>query len=72
MKRDTPEHYHSDIEPIKAIEAWLSKEEYLGFLRGNVIKYIARLYKKDVALQDAKKAAHYLHWLIEALEGEEK
>jgi hypothetical protein len=41
----------------------LTKEEYEGFLKGNIIKYVLR--KKDVML-DLKKAKQYLEWLIES------
>lgn len=36
----------------------------LGFLEGNVIKYVTR-YKKKNGLQDLHKAQHYLQKLIE-------
>ena len=40
----------------------MSKEEFNGFLRGNVIKYIAR---DKGGVEDLKKARHYLDKLIE-------
>ncbi len=36
----------------------------IGFLAGNVIKYVSR-YKKKNGLEDLKKARHYLEKLIE-------
>lgn len=36
----------------------------LGFLEGNVIKYVTR-YKSKNGLEDLKKAQHYLQKLIE-------
>lgn len=68
LKRDpiNPEHYGSseDIyEPIKVINAW-----NLGFNLGNVVKYIARLGKKDEALTELKKARKYLDYEIQKLE----
>lgn len=48
-----------EIETIEFIKAKLSKEEFKGFLKGNVIKYISRsLYKSDET-GDYKKAAYY-------------
>ena len=64
-----PEHYGpKGLQVLDALPVWMTPEEYRGFLRGNVIKYTARLGKKDDAVQDAKKARHYLDLLIESLE----
>jgi len=43
---------------------WMTPEEFRGFLRGNVIKYIAR-YKDKNGVEDLLKAKHYLEKLIE-------
>lgn len=57
-------HYRQhEIQPWDAMEAWLSEEEFCGFLRGNIIKYIAR-YRDKGGIQDLQKAAHYLDKLI--------
>jgi hypothetical protein len=50
------------------MRAWMDDEEYMGFLRGNAIKYLARMGRKGPALADAQKAAHYLAELIRELE----
>lgn len=61
-----PRHYHPEtIEVIDAIEAW-----DLGFCLGNVVKYVARAYRKEDALQDLWKARWYLDREIKALEEE--
>ena len=52
-------------ECIKVLEAWLPAEQYKGFLRGNALKYLCRVGKKDEALQELKKASWYLNKLIE-------
>ena len=62
---ETPEHYRSKIEPIDAMAEWMTWEEQRGFMRGNVIKYIARAGKKGPAIDDYKKALDYLERLIE-------
>lgn len=49
------------------MQAWMTREEFEGFLRGNVIKYIARYKDKD-GLKDVYKAKHYLERLVELLE----
>lgn len=52
-----------DIECIDAIKAALTPEEFRGFCKGNVLKYIWREnYKgKD---DDLSKAADYINYLI--------
>ena len=52
-------HYKTTIEPWDAITSW-----GLGYLDGNVVKYMARWRKKG-GLNDLKKAQHYLEKLIE-------
>ncbi|MDB6104107.1 MAG: hypothetical protein JWO52_4106 [Gammaproteobacteria bacterium] len=55
-----PQHYGGDTvyEVIKVLEAWLTPDEFIGFLKGNVIKYEARARHKGGA-EDAAKAAWY-------------
>ena len=62
-----PERYGGDTtyECIKVLEAWLPEEQYKGFLRGNALKYLCRVGKKDEILQELKKAQWYLNKLIE-------
>lgn len=58
-------HYASKaVQPWEAMEAWMSSEQFAGFLRGNVIKYLARCDDKG-GIEDLKKARHYLDKLIE-------
>lgn len=61
-----PAHYKSGtIEVIDVIEAFK-----LGFLLGNVIKYVLRSGRKnDDQLVDLKKAQRYLSRQIALLEG---
>jgi len=62
------DHYKSKkVQPWDAMESWMSPEQFEGFLRGNVIKYIARYKDKD-GLKDVQKARHYLEKLLECLE----
>lgn len=63
-----PKHYGGDTEYecIKVLKAWLSPEEYNGFLKGNAIKYLCRVGKKDGEIQELKKASWYLNKLIES------
>lgn len=62
------EHYRAKaVQPWTAMESWMTPEEFEGFLRGNVIKYIARYKDKD-GIKDVLKAKHYLEKLLECLE----
>ena len=59
-----PYHYtQGDVECIDAIKASMTDEEFKGFLKGNVMKYIWRYENKD-KLQDLNKAKWYLEKLI--------
>ena len=59
------EHYTSkSVQPWDAMKAWMSRDEFTGFLRGNAIKYLARYKDKD-GLRDLKKAQHYIDKLID-------
>lgn len=65
------DHYRRlAVQPWEAMEAWLSPDEFAGFLRGNVIKYMARFRDKG-GVEDVRKARHYLDRLIELLEATE-
>jgi hypothetical protein len=61
-------HYAGkDVQPWQAMEAWMPREAFIGFLEGNVIKYMARWRDKGGA-QDLAKAGHYLAKLREVVE----
>ena len=65
-----PDHYkHGGIETIEYMKAKLTKEQFEGYLLGNVLKYVSRYRHKD-GVKDLKKAKWYLERLIE--EKEEK
>jgi hypothetical protein len=68
-----PPHYKLNskgIECIDAIEATLTPEEFRGYLRGQVIKYIWRCNYKGKRLEDLEKAEWYLKRYIELLKKE--
>ena len=62
-----PLRYGGDTpyECIKVLKAWLSREEYLGWLKGTMIKYLCRIGKKDDELQELNKVKFYLDKMIE-------
>lgn len=63
-----PNHYkQGGLQPIDMFRAKLTAKEFRGFCKGNIIKYVFRADYKN-GLEDYKKAAVYLNWIIEALE----
>jgi hypothetical protein len=59
-KVDHPAHYGGDTtyECIKVLAAWLSPAEFIGFCRGNQIKYLSRAMAKG-GLEDFDKSTRY-------------
>ena len=65
---NSPIHYASgSVECIDAIEASMTRDEFLGYLKGNLIKYTWR-YRDKGGVQDLQKANWYLTKLIEQWE----
>ena len=59
-----PPHYaDSTIECIEAIEAQLTQEEFRGYCKGNIVKYVWRERSKG-QVESLKKARWYLDRLI--------
>lgn len=64
-----PQHYcHGGIETIDILKAKMPRPWFLGFLKGNVLKYITRSEFKGSEIEDFKKAAWYLDRLITEFE----
>lgn len=62
MRQVGGDHYERlDLQPLDVMKTWFTPEEYRGFLKGNVVKYLARKKGED----DLKKALHYLQLLVE-------
>tara|TARA_R110000803_G_scaffold84087_3_gene150267 strand:+ start:6326 stop:6826 length:501 start_codon:yes stop_codon:yes gene_type:complete len=65
---NAPSHYNNGkVECIDAMEAMLTKEEFIGYLRGNTFKYQWRCRYKGKTSQDLRKATWYLHKLMEVI-----
>lgn len=65
---DHPPHYGGNDNPFEVINvlaAWLTPEEFRGFCKGNVHKYLARANLKGDPDGDAAKAAWYARCLDE-------
>lgn len=65
-----PEYYvKNGLSPLKAMEEGLiSNEQYIGFLKGNVIKYTVRAGYKEDEIKDVDKAIDYLNHLKKEFE----
>lgn len=65
---NNPPHYtDGGIEVIDFLQAKLTKEEFIGYLKGNALKYGARMGKKDSPATDAGKMAWYASKLRDTL-----
>lgn len=64
MDAVNPDHYkQGNVECIDGLESALSSEEFEGFLKGNILKYVWRESSKNKT-EDLKKAQWYLNRLI--------
>lgn len=62
---NNPSHYaKGGIECIDAIKDSMSTESFLGYLKGNVQKYVWRYEDKSNPIEDLEKASWYLNRLI--------
>lgn len=70
MENTNAKHYEIlAIEPWKIMERNFTTEEFVAYLKGNIIKYTLR--DKGQALTDAEKIKHYAEKLIEVIEKKE-
>lgn len=62
---EEPVYYNfNGLSPNQAFEQGLiSNEEFIGFIKGNVIKYVVRCGKKGDPIDDINKAISYLQLL---------
>jgi hypothetical protein len=68
---NNPAHYgQGRIEAIEYIEDFMTREEFIGYLRGNIAKYLHRWRYKN-GMEDLEKAQWYLDALVTVVrEGE--
>lgn len=69
-----PDYYAGNgLSPLEAFKkGLLSREETIGFIKGNVIKYTVRAGKKDNASKDIVKAIDYLTHLKKLYESDDR
>lgn len=57
---DSPAHYtRYGLETIDALRGTMSPEEFNGFLKGNIVKYVTRAGAKDAVEQEFHKVVWY-------------
>ena len=62
---NSPAHYkHGKKETIDVIRDCMESDEYHGYLKGNVLKYVSRYKWKGEPLEDLEKAQWYLNRLV--------
>ena len=66
---NSPLHYlKGKKETIDVIKDCMTDDEYHGYLKGNVLKYVSRYKFKGEPLEDLKKAQWYLNRLVKEVE----
>ena len=62
---NAPAHYlHGRKETIDVITDCMTNDEFHGYLKGNILKYVSRYKFKGEPLEDLQKAHWYLNRLI--------
>lgn len=62
-----PAHYEKDgMQVIEVLRAFLTEEQYIGYCRGNQLKYLLRMFDKDTPTKNVGKS----NWYGERLERE--
>ena len=57
------QHYQTKVQPIETMQANMTHEELMGFLKGNIIKYVCRCGRKDDVSKETAKIKQYAEWL---------
>jgi len=62
---NAPQHYlHGKKETIDVINDCMTSDEFHGYLKGNILKYVSRYKFKGEPLEDLQKAQWYLNRLV--------
>ena len=61
--KDATHYQRAAMQPIEVMQRFLTKQEFIGFLKGNIIKYKARAAFKGNKHEDMQKARQYAYWL---------
>lgn len=63
---EKPKQYQIGIDTFQRMRSNATKEETLGFIKGNIDKYLWR--KKGQDKEDFKKIVDYAKWALEILD----
>ena len=64
-------HYQTLAQqPIEIMQRLMTKEQFLGFCHGNVVKYALRCGRKDDPAKEMEKVRQYADWYVRASGGE--
>lgn len=70
---NSPQHYtQGSMETIDMIKESLTEEEFSGYLKGNILKYVCRYKHKGMPLKDLMKSQWYLDKLIKEQKADEE
>ena len=70
MSKDNinPPHYkNKTIETIEVIKSQMTEAEFVGYLKGSILKYTCRMGFKVPTLEGAREDAGKAHWYVEYL-----
>ena len=72
MEERGSEHYRvGGVEVLDVLQAKMTKEQYEGFLLGNIIKYALRYNFAEKKFSDMEKCFHYCELLVSLRRREE-
>lgn len=67
-----PKHYKvGGMDTIKILKTKMTPEEYKGFLKGNIMKYLTRADYKN-GIEDYEKAQYYMNELVKTVKENNK
>jgi hypothetical protein len=71
--KETGKHYKRLVyDPLYIMSMDFTPEQYIGFLRGNILKYVLRDGLKDEPIQEARKLLDYAYRLVSYYEDLER
>jgi hypothetical protein len=63
-----PSHYATGpVECIEAIQASMTADQFVGYCKGNIFKYLWRMGNKKGSTTDHEKAQWYMNKLVDTI-----
>lgn len=69
LAKDQKHYQFADVQPIEIMQMYLSRDELIGWLKGNILKYTLRMGHKDSVCIEADKINQYATWLAIVIDG---